>query len=220
MGVPPSASARDIQQAFRRLALEYHPDVNRNPEAEDRFQEINAAYQVLRDPVKRSEYDAARDPRSPLRPHSATDRQGDVRRYYFQRRVRAATDPGATWNYYDVLGVPRNATEDTVARAYQRLYAEFYPRRVQDPGTEAILREIVEARDVLTDPGRRQAYDHLSPERQAPGRPGQRRHPSGTDRTDEVRPAANRWRRGGCLLMALAIPVLVVAALARRISSL
>jgi len=57
LGVPRSASNEDIRAAYRRLARENHPDVNKDPAAEDRFKEISEAYEVLRDPDKRSKYD-------------------------------------------------------------------------------------------------------------------------------------------------------------------
>jgi molecular chaperone DnaJ len=57
LGVSRDASDADIKKAFRRLAFQYHPDRNRDPEAESRFKEINEAYQVLSDPGKRSSYD-------------------------------------------------------------------------------------------------------------------------------------------------------------------
>ncbi|MDT4893450.1 MAG: curved DNA-binding protein [Pseudonocardiales bacterium] len=57
LGVDRGASADDIQRAFRRLARQYHPDVNKDPGAEDRFKEINEAYHVLSDPGTRSRYD-------------------------------------------------------------------------------------------------------------------------------------------------------------------
>ncbi|MEV4412555.1 DnaJ C-terminal domain-containing protein [Catellatospora sp. NPDC049609] len=57
LGVGRSASADEIQQAFRKLARRYHPDVNKNPDAEERFKEINEAYQVLHDPKTRARYD-------------------------------------------------------------------------------------------------------------------------------------------------------------------
>ncbi|MBI2856584.1 MAG: DnaJ domain-containing protein, partial [Chloroflexi bacterium] len=57
LGVPRSASQEEIRAKFRRLALEYHPDRNREPGAQEKFKEINEAYQVLSDPQKRAEYD-------------------------------------------------------------------------------------------------------------------------------------------------------------------
>ena len=57
LGVSRSASEEDIKKAFRKLALEYHPDRNRKAGAEDKFKEVNEAYQVLSDPKKRATYD-------------------------------------------------------------------------------------------------------------------------------------------------------------------
>src|SRR3990172_1684023 len=57
LGVPPNASDEEVKKAFRRLALEYHPDRNNRGDAEERFKEINEAYQILSNPQKRSAYD-------------------------------------------------------------------------------------------------------------------------------------------------------------------
>ncbi len=58
LGVPRSASDADIKKAFRKLAREYHPDVAKNKkQAEEKFKEINEAYEVLGDPAKRKRYD-------------------------------------------------------------------------------------------------------------------------------------------------------------------
>ena len=57
LGVPRNASADDLKAAFRRLARQYHPDVNKEADAEEKFKEINEAYAVLSDPDKRSAYD-------------------------------------------------------------------------------------------------------------------------------------------------------------------
>ncbi len=58
LGLDKGASLDDIKQAYRRLALKYHPDVNKSKEAEEKFKEINEAYAVLSDPEKRKQYDA------------------------------------------------------------------------------------------------------------------------------------------------------------------
>ncbi len=58
LGVPQDADQMAIKDAFRRLALKYHPDRNKEPGAEERFKEIAEAYAVLSDSKKRAEYDA------------------------------------------------------------------------------------------------------------------------------------------------------------------
>ena len=57
LGVSKNASEDDLKKAFRKLAFQYHPDRNKEASAEDKFKEINEAYQVLSDPEKRSQYD-------------------------------------------------------------------------------------------------------------------------------------------------------------------
>lgn len=57
LGVDKNASAQDIKKAYRKLAVEYHPDKNKSKEAEEKFKEINEAYEVLSNPQKRQNYD-------------------------------------------------------------------------------------------------------------------------------------------------------------------
>ena len=58
LGIDKSADAKAIKDAFRSLALKYHPDRNKSPDAEEKFKEIAEAYAVLSDPKKRKEYDS------------------------------------------------------------------------------------------------------------------------------------------------------------------
>lgn len=90
LGVKKDASKDELKKAYRKLALEYHPDRNKAKSASDKFKEINEAYEVLSDPKKKATYDqfghAAFDPRyggfgsaagnSPFGGQSQTYRQG------------------------------------------------------------------------------------------------------------------------------------------------
>lgn len=82
LGVDKSAGGAEIKKAYRQLALKFHPDRNKSPDAEAKFKEINEAYEVLSDKQKRSAYDqfghAAFDPAGGMgnNPFSGGFRQG------------------------------------------------------------------------------------------------------------------------------------------------
>ncbi len=59
LGVARSADAEEIKRAYRKLARKYHPDVSKEPAAEDKFKEVAEAYEALKDPERRAAYDAA-----------------------------------------------------------------------------------------------------------------------------------------------------------------
>ncbi len=65
LGVRHDADAEEIKKAYRRLARELHPDVNPDPQTQERFKEITQAYEVLSDPGKRQMYDLGADPFAP-----------------------------------------------------------------------------------------------------------------------------------------------------------
>ncbi|MGH3662548.1 MAG: DnaJ domain-containing protein, partial [Micromonosporaceae bacterium] len=58
LGVGRAADEQEIQRAYRKLARQYHPDVNKDPGAEEMFKQISEAYDVLSDPDTRRRYDA------------------------------------------------------------------------------------------------------------------------------------------------------------------
>jgi len=57
LGIEYTDDLEEIHQAFRRMALKYHPDINKSPDSEKKFKLINKAYQILSDPEKKAEYD-------------------------------------------------------------------------------------------------------------------------------------------------------------------
>lgn len=57
LGISKGATSDEIKKAYRRLARKYHPDINKEPGAEDKFKEINAAYEILSDEKKKAQYD-------------------------------------------------------------------------------------------------------------------------------------------------------------------
>jgi curved DNA-binding protein len=60
MGIKSDASSEDIKKSYRRLARKYHPDLNKEPDAENNFKALGEAYEVLKDPIKRQQYDQMR----------------------------------------------------------------------------------------------------------------------------------------------------------------
>ena len=57
LGVSQNASEADIKKAYRKLARQFHPDINKEADAEEKFKEVNAAYEILSDKQKRAQYD-------------------------------------------------------------------------------------------------------------------------------------------------------------------
>lgn len=116
LGVDRNASQDQIKQAFRRLARENHPDVKKDdPQADDRFKEINEAYQVLGDPDRRAQYDRF----GTVQPFGTDMREGgfgpfeDIFDMFFGRRGRVdreAPEPGADLRYDLELTLEEAAT--------------------------------------------------------------------------------------------------------------
>ena len=57
LGVSKDASADEIKKAYRKLSKKYHPDLNHEPGAEEKFKEVNEAFDILGDPQKKAQYD-------------------------------------------------------------------------------------------------------------------------------------------------------------------
>jgi curved DNA-binding protein len=91
LGVDRSASQDEIQNAYRKLASKYHPDVNKEPGAEDTFKDVGEAYEVLKDPEKRKKY----------------DRYGSA--WKAAQESGGAPPPGYEDIWFDIRGVPDEA---------------------------------------------------------------------------------------------------------------
>src|ERR1041384_5185583 len=57
LGVPRTAAEDEIKKSYRKLARKYHPDVSKEPNAKEKFQEVSEAYETLKDKEKRADYD-------------------------------------------------------------------------------------------------------------------------------------------------------------------
>jgi DnaJ-class molecular chaperone len=107
LGVGPNSSQEDIRRAYRKAAKETHPDLNPGkPEAEKRFKEINAAYDIIGDPDKRKRYDAGEidetgAERQPERHFYREYAEADPNRRYSRRQASAAQrgNEGADFDY-------------------------------------------------------------------------------------------------------------------------
>ncbi len=95
LGVSKSASQDEIKKAYRRLALEFHPDRNSSPEAAEKFKRINEAYSVVGNPESRSEYEESSSRSARSSPFSNSNPFDD----FFTRR---GTPPGFSWG--DLFG--------------------------------------------------------------------------------------------------------------------
>ncbi len=138
LGVPRDASAADIKNAYRKLAMQYHPD--RNPgdkAAEEKFKEINEAYQVLSDPTKRERYDQVGDSYSQWQQNGAPGGGFDWSQYTSQQGGGRAVDlddlfgEGGFSDFFSALfGGGMNAGQGTRSRTGSRRATTTYQQQV------------------------------------------------------------------------------------------
>jgi len=101
--ITPDSSTEEIKKNFRKLALRYHPDKNKDPEAHQKFQELNHAFHLLSDPIKRSAYDS--NGGIELR-SSFTDTELPWLRPFFQGTVFGGSSVGLSLLFSAFFGAP------------------------------------------------------------------------------------------------------------------
>lgn len=79
LGVSNNATYREITSAYRKLALQYHPDRNKSPHANEMMLKINTAYAILSDPSKRKEYDHSIQQLKNPKKYSVSNRSSTIR---------------------------------------------------------------------------------------------------------------------------------------------
>lgn len=99
MGVPKEATDKEIKQAYRRLARKYHPDISKEPNAEEQFKTVGEAYEVLKDPEKRKVYDQY------LRDYEFSKQRQGARHQYTQQEPFMGESAG--YDFFESLfGMP------------------------------------------------------------------------------------------------------------------
>lgn len=97
MGLPKTASPEDIKLAYRKLARKYHPDVSKEPDAEEKFKTLGEAYEVLKQSAKRAEYDELYEYYKNPRQHQQQRSQSGQERYYSHSSGESEADFGDFW---------------------------------------------------------------------------------------------------------------------------
>jgi DnaJ-class molecular chaperone len=111
LGVTKTATVADIKRAYRKLALEWHPDRNKSPSSHEKFKEINEAYEVLSDPKKREMYDqfGHNTPRQgPFGGGAGGYQQGPFTYYYStggDNPFSAQGGPASGWDFSDPFDI-------------------------------------------------------------------------------------------------------------------
>jgi curved DNA-binding protein len=111
LGVGKTATQEEIQRAYRKLARKYHPDINKESSAEEKFKQINEAYEVLGDPDKRTKYDQIGKGWEGQFTNQG-DKGGSNVRYHF-----SSSDPGQFSDFFqNLFGGGWNIAEETEFR--------------------------------------------------------------------------------------------------------
>jgi len=184
-----SASFEEVRAAYRRLARAHHPDVNPSEEAAQRMRRINEAWEVLRDPARRAEYDRSRPAgagrafagaragqasagsgRPRARPGAASRPAQRPRPAEPPPQDRRPGEPAATpridgaFDWYGFLGVPEGASREAIRRAIADLADELLGNGISGERLTRQRQRLREAWTILGDERLRAAYDRARAE--------------------------------------------------------
>ncbi|XP_042897810.1 dnaJ protein homolog 1 [Parasteatoda tepidariorum] len=120
LGVSEKATDDDIKKAYRKLALKYHPDKNKSPEAESKFKDISEAYEVLGDKTKREKYDKYGDSPAPFQNKQNFDH------FTYSEFPQFRADFNPSFNLF--FGANGNMFEKPNYRHFQRAQSTRCPR--------------------------------------------------------------------------------------------
>ena len=176
LGVPVGASEAEIRRGYRQKVMEFHPDRSYRADANDRMVEINKAYEVLGDPTLRASYDRTifgnntyshtetsswhhqeqerRERQREERERQESERRERERQERLEREWRGR-------NFYEILGVPIDASEEEISDAYFQKYLAYYKGSNMSPDDEASFQELNEAYQVLTNSDLKALYDNI-----------------------------------------------------------
>lgn len=143
LGVARTADAREIKRAYRRKALEFHPDVNSAPEAREQFVKINEAYETLSDPDKRRAYDMP-GASAGRRPGAGAGRRPPPRRWS-RPGAGAGADPKRAQRTEEWR--QENPTADMIDDSFSSIFSDLFrstAERGARGGFEAVLTDVVE----------------------------------------------------------------------------
>jgi len=117
LGVDQGADSKQIKEAFRQLALKFHPDLNQgNPEAADKMKWLNEAYAVLSNPDKRREYDS-------IRRQFGSSAYGKFRQTYSERDIFSGSD---------INQIFEQMARASGLRGFEEIFKEFYGQGYQN----------------------------------------------------------------------------------------
>jgi|TARA_Y100000034_G_C6760751_1_gene338807 DnaJ-class molecular chaperone len=136
LNVSPASSLEEITQAFRKMALKYHPDRNKSPDADTRFKEAYEAYRFLKDAAAKAEYNTQKYESQRFRARTKT--KEDLEASSLDGYEKAfATDPTIVNNLYETLENMKN----DIKNSKRDLDTEFQDYRTKAEAKKQWLRE-------------------------------------------------------------------------------